>query len=47
MVTATAPTVESGRAPELRAYGNESLVQKLVGLKISDESGKRVVEFLD
>ena len=47
MVTATAPAIESGRAAELRAHGNESLVQKLVGLKISDEGGESVVEFLD
>ncbi len=47
MVTATATSIESGWATELSAHGNESLVQKLVGLKISDKSRKRVVEFLD
>ena len=47
MVSAATAAIESSRSTELGAHGHQGLVEQVVFLKVGDEGGEGVVQFLD
>ena len=47
MMSATAAAVEFSGSAELGAHSHQGLVEEVVFLKVGDEGGEGVVQFLD